>query len=61
MEEYIAHWKTLNLHFDAIYSGYLASVKQMEIVSDFFNHFQNEQNFILVDPVLGITAPFIRT
>lgn len=53
MEEYIAHWKTLNLHFDAIYSGYLASVKQMEIVSDFFNHFQNEQNFILVDPVLG--------
>lgn len=53
MEDYISHWKELNLQFDAIYSGYLASVKQMSIVSDFFDDFKNDQNFILVDPVLG--------
>ena len=53
MESFIAHWKELQLQFDAIYTGYLASVKQMGIVSDFFAHFKNGQNFILVDPVLG--------
>ena len=53
MESFISHWKELQLQFDAIYTGYLASVKQMGIVSDFFAHFKNNQNFILVDPVLG--------
>ena len=32
MESFIAHWKELQLNFDAIYTGYLASVKQMDIV-----------------------------
>jgi len=53
MESFIAHWKELHLRFDAIYTGYLASVKQMGIVSDFFDFFKNDRNFILVDPVLG--------
>ena len=53
MESFISHWKELQLQFDAIYTGYLASVKQMGIVRDFFEHFKNDQNFILVDPVLG--------
>lgn len=53
MEDFINHWKELGLTFNALYSGYLASVKQMEIVSRFFDHFGNENNFILVDPVLG--------
>ena len=29
MESFISHWKELQLQFDAIYTGYLASVKQM--------------------------------
>jgi len=53
MRDFIRHWKELNLQFDALYSGYLASEQQMEVVSDFFDHFKNENNFILVDPVLG--------
>ena len=53
METFIEHWKELNLRFDAIYTGYLASVKQMGIVSNFFDYFKNDNNFILVDPVLG--------
>lgn len=53
MESFISHWKEMQLEFDAIYTGYLASVKQMDIVLDFFNHFKNDRNFILVDPVLG--------
>lgn len=53
MQGIINHWKELGLQFDALYSGYLASVKQMDIVSAFFDDFGNNNNFILVDPVLG--------
>ena len=53
MQGIIDHWKELHLHFDALYSGYLASVRQMDIVSRFFEDFGNRENFILVDPVLG--------
>ena len=53
MQPIIEHWKELQLHFDALYSGYLASHRQMEIVSQFFHDFKTTDNFILVDPVLG--------
>ena len=47
------HWKSLGESFDAIYTGYLGSVEQVQIVSDFFDSFGREDNFIVVDPVLG--------
>jgi len=53
MEEMIKHWKRLNLKFDAIYSGFLGSHRQVEIVQDFINHFKQEQQLVVVDPVLG--------
>lgn len=53
MQDIIDHWRELGLSFDALYSGYLASEKQMDIVAGFFNEFGNKNNFILVDPVLG--------
>ena len=53
MREIVRHWKELRLKFDAIYSGYLATSEQMEIVAGFFRDFGHSDNFILVDPVLG--------
>ncbi len=53
MQGIIDHWKELALHFDALYSGYLASEEQINIVSRFFDDFSQTDNFILVDPVLG--------
>lgn len=53
MPEVINHWKELNVNFEAIYSGYLGSEKQVNIVSEFFDYFKSENNFIIVDPVLG--------
>lgn len=47
------HWKSLGLKFDAIYTGYLGSVSQVQIMSDFFDDFRTDNNFIVVDPVLG--------
>lgn len=53
MEEHIAHWKKLNLDFDCIYSGFLGSVRQIQIVSDFVEYFKRKDNLVVVDPVLG--------
>lgn len=53
LDAFITHWKELGLKFDALYSGYLASPKQIGIISNFFDDFKTAENFILVDPVLG--------
>jgi pyridoxine kinase len=45
-------WKQLGLEFDAIYSGFLGSADQIEMVSDFIDTFQTNQNLVMVDPVL---------
>ena len=45
------HWKKLNLKFNAVYTGYLGSEKQINIVSEFFDDFRTDDNFIVVDPV----------
>lgn len=50
------HWKSLGLRFDAIYTGYLGSASQVQIMSDFFDNFRTDENFIVVDPVLGDTG-----
>lgn len=48
-----AHWKTLQLHFDGIYTGYLGSREQVQIMADFFDAFRSEDTVIVVDPVMG--------
>lgn len=47
------HWKSLGLRFDGIYTGYLGSIEQVRIVSDFFGDFGREDNFIVVDPAMA--------
>lgn len=53
LEPMIEHWKTLGLSFDAIYSGFLGSHEQIEIVSNFIDTFRKENQVIIIDPVLG--------
>ena len=36
MKPYIAEWRKLGLHFDGICTGFLGSVEQISIVSEFF-------------------------
>ena len=47
------HWKSLDLRFDAIYTGYLGSKQQLELVGDFFDTFRTPDNMIFVDPVMA--------
>ncbi len=49
----IKHWKQLNLKFDGIYSGYLGSHEQIEIVKNFIKDFKKDKQLVVVDPVMG--------
>lgn len=47
------HWKKEGITFDAIYTGYLGSFKQIELMEKFFEDFGTEDNIIFVDPVFA--------
>ncbi len=47
------HWKTLNLDFDGIYTGFLGSFEQIHLVSELFDDFKGKDTLILVDPVMA--------
>lgn len=53
MRPVMKHWKSLDIKFDAIYTGFLGSFEQLDIVKEFFDAFRQEDNQILVDPVMG--------
>ena len=47
------HWKREKFNFDAIYTGYLGSFEQLDLVSKFFADFKTPDNLIFVDPVMA--------
>ena len=55
MEAYIKSWEKIGLRqkFDGIATGYLGSVRQIEIVRCFVREFSREETLVIVDPVMG--------
>ena len=53
MRAIIDHFDDLGLSFDAIYTGFLGSEAQIELVGDFIDRFADEDTLVLVDPVMG--------
>jgi pyridoxine kinase len=51
MESYKKAWNLLNLNFDCIYSGFLGSEEQINIVLDFAR--EHKESLIVIDPVMG--------
>ncbi|MDR2084767.1 MAG: pyridoxamine kinase [Bacteroidales bacterium] len=49
----LSHWKKMGFKFDAIYSGFLGSSEQCDIVKQMFNDFDHDGLLKIVDPVLG--------
>ena len=49
----IEHWKTLDLHFDAIYSGFLGSEDSVETLLNLINWQKKNNPLVIIDPVLG--------
>ncbi len=58
-----------NIDFDAIYTGYLGSFRQLELVDKFFTDFKKDGTVILIDPVMadngklytGFTEEFVKS
>lgn len=48
-----AHWKSLGLDFQAVYSGFLGSERQISMVADFLQAFRKPDTIAVVDPVMG--------
>lgn len=60
MRGIITHFRELGVGFDAIYSGFLGSAGQIDIVSDFIGEF-GEGIPVLVDPVMGDDGILYKT
>lgn len=63
------HWEKENIKFDAIYTGYLGSTKQIEYVADIFDSVGTENCIKVVDPAMadngrlypGFDAEFVQS
>lgn len=53
MPAFIDRWEALGITFDLIYSGFLGSVDQIDIVIDFIRRFRRPDTLVAVDPVMG--------
>ncbi len=53
MQPIIDHWKALKISFDAVYSGFLGSPQQINIVRGMIDTFKRKDQFVVIDPVLG--------
>lgn len=51
MRAYKEGWDKLNIKFDGIYSGFLGSEDQVELILDFIK--EHKEALIVVDPVMG--------
>lgn len=53
IEPIMSMLKSQNVEFDAIYTGYLGSVKQINIVKNLFRTFKTDKNIIIADPAMA--------
>ena len=47
------HWKSEGVTFDAIYTGYLGTIEQIDQIRSLIRTFRTEDNLVIVDPVMA--------
>ena len=47
------HWKSEKFDFDAIYTGYLGSFEQIDLMIEMFDRFRTDSNIMFVDPAMA--------
>ena len=53
IEPITAHWKSEGVKFDAIYTGYLGTIEQIDQMKRLFRDFKGEDTLVFVDPVMA--------
>ena len=59
MEQTLRHWTALRTSFDAIYSGFLGSLRQIDVLRHLIQQFRRRET--LIDPVMGDHGRVYRT
>ena len=47
------HWNSLGLHFDAVYTGYLGSLEQIDLICEIIDLLKSDDTLVVVDPVMA--------
>lgn len=55
------HWSEEGFEFDAIYSGYLGSMQQVDLVKNSISVLKGENTLVVVDPVMGDNGKLYQT
>ncbi len=53
IEPITEHWKSEGVKFDAIYTGYLGTIEQIDQMKQLFKDFGGDDTLIFVDPVMA--------
>lgn len=61
MPEFAKKWSAMGLKYDGVYSGFLGSEHQIQIVEDFIRNFAREDTRVIVDPVMGDNGKIYST
>ena len=62
LEKYYKNWELNSLKFDCMYSGFLGSEKQIDIIIDILSKMKaNNNTLAVVDPVMGDHGKIYRT
>lgn len=56
-----AHWQSLKLSFQGIYTGFLGSRRQIGLTESFIHTFRRENTVVVIDPVMGDNGKPYRT
>lgn len=62
MPRIAAHWASLGITFDAVYTGFMGSEAQMDMTADFIRTFRCDRSTLFVcDPVMGDHGKIYKT
>ena len=49
----VNHWKTLDITFDGIYTGFLGSFEQVHLIEQTIDKLKTEKTIVVIDPVMA--------
>ena len=49
----VYHWKTLDITFDGIYTGFLGSFEQVHLIEQTIDKLKTEKTVVVIDPVMA--------
>ena len=61
MEKYYSHWKQIGVELDCVYSGFLGSPRQIDLILELIDTFDMRERLIVVDPVFADNGKLYST